>query len=712
MRRDMSFAAMPAEAPDGQIDLAGLARALWRRKVAIVLPTIVAGLAAAIYVTMATPLYRSQSLVLIENRDTAYYRPGGIAGSSDELRPPDPEAVQSEVQLALSRDLARAVVRELKLAERPEFNPDAGVSLVGGVLRLIGLVRDPSRLSQEERVLERYYEHLSVYAVEKSRVITIEFSSESAILAAEAANAVAKHLLVFQREAKQETMRQASEWLAHEIEELRKRVSDAEARAEAFRGKSNLYIGSNNNTLSAQQLGELNSQVVAARAQRADAESKARLIREMLRSRRPIEASDIVNSELIRRLNEQRITLQAQLAEQSSTLLDKHPRIKELKAQIADLEAQTRAEAMKLVRSLENDVRIAGARIEALAASLDQSKKQASALGAEDVQLRSLEREAKSQRDLLETYLARYRDLTSREGPNAVQPDARVVSQAVPAPSPYFPKKLPIVLIVMLATAMVAVTLITLAELLNSDPYVRAVKPSGEVPRALSGVSPSSWIEAPSELAAGRHEPAAAVSARQFASLAKHVCTLGQGVVIVAPALGEESAGDVAVELARELARDGARVALLDCDVAKKCVSAYVGDKQALGLADLLFGVAHFSEVIQRDRASRVHIIPVGRGIRDMAAMMAGERLSIVLGALSQTYDHVLLATPALSPVPGASRLARFTAGVLLVTSDREESSAASASDALSAQGFRHVAVVSVGAALGSSDKAAGQAAA
>ena len=40
---------------------------------------------------------------------------------------------------------------------------------------------------------------------------------------------------------------------------------------------------------------------------------------------------------LIRRLNEQRVTLRAQLAEQSSTLLDGHPRIKELKAQIGDL---------------------------------------------------------------------------------------------------------------------------------------------------------------------------------------------------------------------------------------------------------------------------------------------------------------------------------------------------------------------------------------
>jgi Mrp family chromosome partitioning ATPase len=199
---------------------------------------------------------------------------------------------------------------------------------------------------------------------------------------------------------------------------------------------------------------------------------------------------------------------------------------------------------------------------------------------------------------------------------------------------------------------------------------------------------------------------------RQFASLAAHVRKLGRGVVAVAPAQADEPAGPVALDLARELAHDGGRVAMLDLDVAKKFISGQVGDRQAPGLADLLFGVAHFSEVIQRDRASRVHIIPVGRGIRDMAAMLAGERLSIVLGALSQTYDHVLLATPALPSVPGVSRLARFAAGVLLVTIEGEEGSAAAASDALAAQGFCHVAVVSVGPDLGSPERAPDQAAA
>src|SRR5438046_4007615 len=107
----------------------------------------------------------------------------------------------------------------------------------------------------------------------------------------------------------------------------------------------------------------------------------------MLQSGKPIEASEVLNSELTRRLSEQRVTLRAQLAEQSSTLLDAHPRIKELKAQIADLDRAMRDEAEKLVRSLENDARIAAARADSLANNLDQLKRQAASTNGQDVQL-------------------------------------------------------------------------------------------------------------------------------------------------------------------------------------------------------------------------------------------------------------------------------------------------------------------------------------
>ncbi len=316
----------------------------------------------------------------------------------------------------LSRDLAREIIKTNKLADRPEFDPILrGVSPLKSLLALFGIGRDPFSLTPEERVLDSYYDRFTAYAVDKSRVIVIEFQSRDPELASRVANSIAEGYLVLQQNARQKQAKAASQWLSGEIEGLRKKVAEAEFRVEEFRSKSSLFVGTNNTTLSNQQMGELNTQLNNARALKSDAESKARLIREMLQSGKPIESSEVLNSELIRRLSEQRVALRGQLAEQSSTLLDNHPRIKELKAQLADLDRQLREEASKISRSLDSDARIADGRVEGLSASLDQLKKQASSTNGQDVQLRALEREAKAQRDLLEAYLARYREANTRE---------------------------------------------------------------------------------------------------------------------------------------------------------------------------------------------------------------------------------------------------------------------------------------------------------
>ena len=108
----------------------------------------------------------------------------------------------------------------------------------------------------------------------------------------------------------------------------------------------------------------------------------------------------------MRRLIEQRIALQSQLAEQSTTLLSQHPRIKELNAQIAETDRQIKAEGERLARQLDNDAKVAGDRIKTLTASLDQVKKMASQSNEQDVKLRALEREAKTERELLEVLFA------------------------------------------------------------------------------------------------------------------------------------------------------------------------------------------------------------------------------------------------------------------------------------------------------------------
>ena len=134
-------------------------------------------------------------------------------------------------------------------------------------------------------------------------------------------------------------------------------------------------------------------------------------------------------------------------------MLGNHPRIKELRAQIADLDQQITKEAETLARSFENDAKLADARLAAQLVTFNQLKKQAETSNEDDVQLRALERDAKSQRDLLDP-LAKYRDASSRGTLDSSPAEARIISRATPSSVSAYPKKLPTVLIASLATFM------------------------------------------------------------------------------------------------------------------------------------------------------------------------------------------------------------------------------------------------------------------
>jgi succinoglycan biosynthesis transport protein ExoP len=204
-----------------ELDIGGLGRAIWRKKVLIAGLTLLAAGLAFLAVNAMTPRYKSEARVLIETRENIFLRPDAEK-SLERSNNADPEAVTSQVQLILSRDLAREVIRKLKLAELPEFDPVLqGTSDLRVLLALIGLVKDPMSESPDERVLRNYFDRLSAYQVEKSRVIAIEFDSQDYELAAKVANTVAEGYLVMQQSVKLEQSRVASSWLAGEIDKLR-----------------------------------------------------------------------------------------------------------------------------------------------------------------------------------------------------------------------------------------------------------------------------------------------------------------------------------------------------------------------------------------------------------------------------------------------------------------------------------------------------------
>ncbi len=639
---------------DVEIDVRALFRSLWRKLGYIILFVLLVGAGTYYLLMQIAPLYVSQSSVLIEAGEADFTRQSGAATPAAI----DREEISSQVQLILSRDLARAVTSRLDFESREEFNPPPGQSLVDRALALLGVEREQASQPAEEVVLGTYYSRLAVYPVDNSRVIAIEFSSEDPELAAATANAIAEEYLVLQRAAKRSATSEAAAWLSSQIFDLRSKVQEAEAKVETYRAANDLFPttgGEGSSTLPQQQLADLNAELTRVRGVRAEAEAKSAQLRSALGAGTALNVSDVINSPFIQRLLEQQVTLRTQMADLNATLLPGHPRMRALGAQIADLDRQIATEAQKVLQASEADARLAEAREREILASVTGLKSTAATANDASVELRALEREAAAQRDLLESYLSRYREALAREQSDSIPADARVISRAAVPLEPTYPKKTQMTVATMLAASILAVAFVLLRELLSGRPMRRVVyAPAGPAlqasapPPSFTAEPPARWPDDRSVRRMMADDPTLAPEVvdrveASLGSLARDIAATGEKRVLVTLAEGSNGAGRPlgAVALARALSRNDSRVVLVDfrSDGAN---ALSMGESDDLpGFSDLFGGNASFAQVIFRDRKSRVHFIPAGRRAVD-AELVSQEQCETILSALTLTYDFVV----------------------------------------------------------------------
>jgi uncharacterized protein involved in exopolysaccharide biosynthesis len=634
------------EASGDAVDLPKLWRGVARRKSWIIVPTALAFAASLAVIVLVPPRYTGVAKVLLENQESYFTRPEKAA--QEQPLALDPEAVQSEAETIASTSLARKAIVKLDLANRPEFRQSAAPGVLQTALSLFGLSPQPSARTTEDRLVDAFLSHLNAFPVAKTRVLQIEFVSEDPEFAARAANVVAELFLDSQEEAKKDSAKAASAWLAAKISELRAKVADADAKVETFRAQSGLLAAGNNLTAPSQQLADINAQLAAARSAQAAAQAKAQMLRALARQGKLADDPDLARDDSLRRLAEQHIALKAQIAQESRTLLPEHPRMKELQAQLTELDSQIRLAAEKTARALENDARLAGDQVETLNATLSAQAKIVATGNQDDVQLRALQLDANAARDQLESYVQKYREAIAREADNAAPADARIIAQANEPRTPTFPKKIPTLLLGALAGLLLSTGVAVSRALLEEgeDAPIAARQPRAAAPLAGSdpllrpGPPPLPTTELDERGGTIAEEPARATFAA-VDELIDHVegrAKPGEARFALIVDAGEGAARLVALELGRGLASKG-RAALLDLGPRNSFTDVLrvdAGSSPVLGLGDALAGAASFEDALHRDVSSGLDIMPAG------ARPPAADGLAEALVALAETYDFVI----------------------------------------------------------------------
>lgn len=679
---------------DLSMDIRAMLAAIWARKIRIVLVTLLL-LAATYSLLLFVPkMYESEAGILVAPRDNVYTRATGDNGPSTGEVTAD-SAISSQIELIKSRDTLQSVIESEGLRDVEEFT-DPGSSITGLIGSLLG--RKPAQRDVDETILANLSERLSVKRNRDSLVISVAVRSEDPQLAARLANAVANAHVQRRAALSVSDTAEASVWLEQQIDSLRTRVADAEAKVASFKVDNDLLTsGTGNTTVVDQQISNVASQVTAAQERMNTALSRANLIDGLLKQGQPIDSvASVRDSATIQQLTQQKAQLQGEKAQKLATLLPNHPDVQAIVAQVAEIDKQIGMEGQRAAGTLKAEAKIESDLIASLQAELTRLKSSAGDATRQTVTLEGLQREAKAQRDLLESYLSRYRDATSRTDINASLPDVRVVTLAAASVSPASPKSTFILAAVGIVSVVLQVGMVLFGELMSGRALV--VRPQAEtiarempvsiepevvaVPQTMTDdqfvVSPAADIvelqdEASQPVEIAQEDPVAELVPELVPVVAEHPrpslseltklsadIGLGRARVVLLAAIGSQGeCAAVAESLTGDALRRGLSVARIDAG------SGAISDEP--GLTDLAADMASFGDVVQK--SVREGLSEVSWGQLPVIARRSMKPLTLV-EALTDICETVIVSTGRMGIASSLSIFAGLDCRLVLVTNE------------------------------------------
>jgi succinoglycan biosynthesis transport protein ExoP len=283
------------------------------------------------------------------------------------------------------------------------------------------------------------------------------------------------------------------------------------------------------------------------------------------------------------------------------------------------------------------------------------------------VRLAELQRDADADRAILETFLTRSKETA---GQNAFEePDARIISPADLPVRPSSPHVGTAVAAAFAVSILLGILLAFLIESLQSgfrfpeeverltDTKVLRVVPDlpGNITR---GLKAHDFVL--------REPNSAFAEALQSIRTNLRFATAGgvPRVILLTSGTTGEAKSTLALSLARLAARAGQRTVLIDADMRRPTIASLMKLQPAKGLEDLLSSQATLAEVIVKDEATGLEIIPSGTGASQPQDLLSGPRMSELVHGLRQGHDLVIIDSPPVTFVSDAvimSGLADFT---------------------------------------------------
>lgn len=671
---------------EGWLSFSDLLRILKVKGRLITMTTLVVVALVGAVIAMMTPLYEASALVMVDERQNHVLSDVSDPTVLSNL-PASPSSIDSQVQVLKSEALAGKVVDRLGLVRVPEFNGSApgvlaDVARLGSALMaMIGGAQAPPAdgLTAEQRLRESTIANVlravDIYALGHSTVIELDVRSWSANRAARIANAFADIYVQDQVKEHLKASRSASQWLSNRVSQLAQQAATADASVAEYKAQNNLTDTSTGTPMTDQQLGDLTSQLVLAETDASDAEAKLGRVRALASSGRSADVTEVVDSPLITQLREQEATLLQQRADLSSRYGPLHPKMRDIDAQLSELDRKISEEVDRVVGTVSNAATVAESHVAALKHNLSLLTSKTNGQNQARVKLAELEANATSAHTLYQAYLDRFKQ--TQQQSSLKTPDVHVVSQAPVPLKPAFPKKLLII-----GASIPAGLVIGFLLALVSDSVCNGFRSMGELGAALGIPVFAAIPEVRSHTSRLRQAAAQVVKrprsrfseavrglelgvARRLAKAADGSNAVGR-VIVVTSALPGEGKTTTVASLARRLALSGHRVVAVDADLRRPRLATALGLKSPkFQLSDYLSQRCTLDDALCPDRQSGLVALTSVHNAEHVDDITS-PRMKALIERLKEITDFVIIDTPPVLAVPDVRLIADLADTVLL----------------------------------------------
>jgi len=664
-----------ARESNGVADLIAFARRQSTVIVAVLLAALGAGL---LYLVNTPPSFTAQATMIIDTHKNNLFQQQPLIGDS----PVDSAMVESQVEVLRSENIALAVIKDLRLADDPEFVGPGG-GLVGGLVSAVsGLLQSDAPQSQTElnrRAAETFASRLSVKRVGLTYIIEIAFTSHDPEKSARIANSVADAYINDQLNAKYQAAKRASVWLQERISELRAQSSTAERAVVDFRSKNNLTSGGGGKLINEQQLSELNTQLILARTQTAEAKARFDRISEIVKAEPDATVTDTLHNEVITKLRQQYLEIKARESEWSARYGVDHQATIQLRLQMQELRRSISDELQRIGQTYKSDYEIARQREQALEKGLSEAVSDTQLTDQAKVSLRELESSAETYRTLYNNFLQRYTESVQQQSFPITE--ARVITSATPPLTRSKPK----VTLTMLLCSFIGLGLGIFIGRLR-DLSDRSFRSSDQVESVLGvpcvGILPllskpepgdGSPVAVPAVVHGGvdkghliAHNSAAfsEIVDAPFSRFTEGVRAIkvaadlasidgSKKVVALTSALPNEGKSTISASLAELIAQSGARVLLIDADLRNPSLTRQLTPDAKAGLLEVAQGTRTLAETVWIEPVTKLEFLPavISGKVAHTSDLLASPRMQQLFQRLRSSYDYIIVDLSPVAPV-------------------------------------------------------------